>query len=115
MDAKTRIKLVNALMTQFVKLYEEKYGEKPKFNRNTQKWAFEHMLADLGAESQATLEYYFTLRRFHNSQDLMRNYEEINQWRIEDIEDEHNRRLLAIQTKERVEEANARWHQKPSE
>jgi alpha-galactosidase/6-phospho-beta-glucosidase family protein len=115
MDAKTRIKLVNALMTQFIKLYEDKYGVKPKFNRNTQKWAFEHMLADLGVDAQATMEYYFTLRRMHSPDDWKYNYEEINQWRVEDEEDEHNRRLLAVQTKERVEEANARWHQKPSE
>lgn len=115
MDARTKTKLVNALMTKFIKLYEDKYGQKPKFNRNTEKWGFEYMLTDLGAEAQATLEYYFTLRRFHTSQDLLRNYHEVNQWRVEDIEDEANRRLLAEQTKQRVEEYRARWHQKPSE
>lgn len=115
MDAKTKIKLVNALMTRFVKLYEDKHGSKPKFNRNTEKWGFEHMLIDLGAETQATLDYYFTLRRHHSSQDLLRHYHDINEWRIEDIEDEKNRQILAEQTKIRVEEHRERWHQKPSE
>lgn len=115
MDTRTKTKLVNALMSRFIKLYEEKYGSKPKFNRNTEKWGFEYMLLDLGPDTQATVDYYFTLRRHHTSQDLLRNYHEINAWRVEDIEDEHNRRLLAQQTKERVEEYRARWHQKPSE
>lgn len=114
MDARTKTKLVNALMTRFIKLYEEKHGSKPKFNRNTEKWGFEYMLADLGAEAQDTLEYYFTLRRRHDSKDLLRHYEDINEWRIEDIEDEKNRQILAEQTKQRVEEYRERWHQKPS-
>lgn len=113
MDAKQKTKHVNALMSKFIKLYEDKYGSKPKFNRNTEKWGFSYMVDDLGAQTFATLEYYFTLRRFHTSQDLLRNYHEINDWRIEDEEDEVNRKQLAEKTKERVEEFEQRWHQKP--
>lgn len=114
MDAKTKTRKVNALMTKFIQLYEQKYGEKPKFNRHTEKWGFDYMVDDLGVDALAALEYYFTLRRRHSSQDFLRNYHEINEWRIDDIEDEKNRRLLAEETKQRVEEYRNRWHQKPS-
>lgn len=115
MDAKTKTKLVNALMTKFIKLYEDKYGQQPKFNRNTEKWGFEYMLLDLGHEALPTLEYYFTLtRRLHTSQELLRNYHEFNEWRAEDIADAERRRQLAIETKKRVEEYRQTWQQKPS-
>lgn len=114
MDAKTKTKLVNALMTKYIKLYEEKYDVRPKFNRYTEKWGFQDMFDDLGDDAQGTLEYYFTLKRFHSSKDLLSNYHDINTWRIEDIEDEANRRELAERTKKRVEEWEAQWRQKPS-
>jgi hypothetical protein len=114
MDAKTKTRKVNALMTKFIQLYEDKYGQKPKFNRHTEKWGFEYMLDDLGIDAQATLEYYFTLKRNHTSQDFLRNYHEIGEWRREDEDDEANRRKLAEETKQRVEEHRARWEQKPS-
>lgn len=114
MDAKTRIKIVNALMSQYIKLYKDKYGVAPKFNRYTEKWGFDYLLEDLGSDAQSVIDYYFTLRKQHSSQDLLRNYQEINQWRIEDAEDEENRRKLAQETKARVEEYRAKWPQKPS-
>jgi len=114
MDAKTKTKKVNALMTRYIQLYEDKYGRKPKFNRYTEKWGFIDMLDDLGFEAMPTLEYYFTLSgRNHTTLDLFRNSSDLNEWRVQDIEDEENRRLLAIQTKKRVEEHRQRWHQKP--
>jgi len=113
MDARAKTKLVNTLMTKFIKLYEDKYGSKPRLNRNTERWGFGYMVDDLGADLFPTLEYYFTLKRFHDSQDLLKNYHEISQWRVEDQEDEEARRLLAIETKQRVEEHRQRW-QKPS-
>jgi hypothetical protein len=114
MDAKTKTRKVNALMTKFIQLYEDKYGTKPKFNRNTEKWGFGDMIEDLGAETFSTLEYYFTLRRYHSSQDLLRNYHDINEWMVEDSQDEVERRRLAVETNKRVEEHRARWHQQPS-
>jgi hypothetical protein len=113
MDAKTRIKMVNALMTKFIQLYTDNYGQKPTFNRNTEKWGFEYMLEDLGAETFATLEYYFTLKRFHTSQDFLRNYHEFNRWMREDAEDAALRRELREKTKKKVEEEKQRWHQQP--
>lgn len=113
MDQRNKTKLVNSLMTKFIKLYEDKYGSKPRLNRNTERWGFGYMLDDLGSDTFPTLEYYFTLRRFHDAQDLLRNYHEVSTWRHEDIEDEENRRKLAEETKKRVEESRERW-QKPS-
>lgn len=114
MDAKTKTRRVNALMTKFIQLYTDKYGQAPRFNRHTEKWGFDYMLDDLGVESLAVLEYYFTLKRNHTSQDFLRNYHEISVWRREDEEDTANRRKLAEETKTRVEEHRARWPQKPS-
>ena len=114
MDKATKTRKVNALMTKFIQLYTDKYGIKPKFNRNTEKWGFDHMVDDLGFEALPALEYYFTLKRNHNAQDFLRNYHDINDWRLEDIEDEENRRKLAEETKRRVEEHRQRWQQKPS-
>ena len=114
MDKAAKTRKVNALMTKFIQLYTDKYGVKPKFNRNTEKWGFGDMVDDLGIDTLPTLEYYFTLKRNHAPIDLLRNYHEIDEWRIEDEEDEVNRRKLAIETKKRVEEHRERWHQKPS-
>lgn len=113
MDAKTKNKLVNALMSRYIKLYEGKYGIKPNFNRNTSKWGFEYLLEDLGAEAQDTLDYYFTLSRTHTAQDLLRNYHEINQWMAEDAKDAEYRRQLRLKTKKKVEEFEQQW-QRPS-
>lgn len=113
MDAKTTNKLVNALMSRFIKLYEEKYRIKPRFNRYTEKWGFQYLLEDLGAQSQAVLDYYFTLKREHTVQDLLRNYHDFDKWMTEDAEDEAYRRQLRAQTKQKVEEHEKKW-QRPS-
>lgn len=113
MDQRAKTKLVNSLMSKFIQLYEDKYGEKPRFNRNTEKWGFGYMIDDLGAETFPTLEYYFTLRRFHTSQDLLKSYHEVSVWRVEDEEEEKERTILRQETKKRVEESRERW-QKPS-
>lgn len=112
MDAKTKTKMVNALMSKFISLYEDKYGQKPTFNRNLRRWDFGYMLDDLGAEAMGTLEYYFTLARNHSSQDFMRNYPEFNKWMTEDAEDAVYRQKLRADTKKKVEEYEQRW-QKP--
>lgn len=114
MDARTKTKLVNALMTKYKKLYEDVHGTKPKFNSNTEKWGFGYMLDDLDSEAMTTLEYYFSLKKQHSSQDLLRNYPDINQWMHEDIEDEAYRRRLREITKKKVEEHNTQWPQQPS-
>ena len=111
MDAKTKTKLVNALMSRFIKLYEDKYDVKPFFNRYTEKWGFQYFLEDIGAASQDLLDYYFTLAREHSAQDFLRNYQELNKWMIEDAADEAARRKLRADTKKKVEEFNKKWQQ----
>lgn len=113
MDAKRKTQLVNTLMTRFIQLYEDKYNQKPRFNRNTEKWGFGYMVDDLGAQTFATLEYYFTLRRYHSSGDLLKNYHEIAEWMEEDAKDEVERQTLLEQTKKRVEEYKEKWQTKP--
>lgn len=111
MDSKTKTKLVNTLMSTFIKLYEDRHGKKPVFNRNTEKWGFQYLIDDLGEESQTTLAYYFTLDREHTSQDFLRNYHEFNKWMTEDAEDDARRKQLRAQTKKKVEEFEQQWQQ----
>src|SRR5689334_12695894 len=115
MDAKTKNKLVHTLMSQFVKLYEDKYGVKPKFNRNTAKWGFEDLLEDLGSEAHDIVDYYFTLSRpnGHTSQDLLRHYDDFSEWMAEDAADAEHRKQLRLKTKKKVEEFEQKW-QPPS-
>jgi hypothetical protein len=112
-DARTKTKIVNALMTQFIKLYEQKYGIKPRFNRYTEKWGFEYFLEDCGASAQDLLDYYFTLNRSHTVQDFLRNYQDLSEWMTEDAADEEYRRQLREATKKKVEEFESQWHPKP--
>jgi len=112
MDRAAKTRKVNALMTKFIQLYEDKYGQKPRFNRNTEKWGFGYMVDDLGVDSFPTLEYYFTLRRNQTSADFLHNYHDINDWMREDAEDEIKREALLEQTKKRVKEYEDRWQQK---
>jgi len=113
MDAKTKTQRVNILMSRFIKLYQDKYEIKPKLNRNTARWDFAYMLDDLGVEAAETLEYYFTLKKMHSTQDFLRNYSEINEWMHEDSEDEIYRKQLREETRKKVEEHDKQW-QKPS-
>lgn len=50
----------HALVTYFIKKYEERYNIKPKVNRYVVRWGFEDVLADMDyAEAQSLIDYYF--------------------------------------------------------
>jgi hypothetical protein len=111
MDAKTKTQRVHVLMTRYLDLYKEVHKIKPPFNRNTLKWGFTDMFDDLGIDALPVLEYYFTLKRDHSVRDLLRHYDEFQQWMIEDEEDAVNRKKLREKTKQKVEEHNQQWQQ----
>lgn len=113
MDAKTKTKQVNTLMSRYIQMYHDKYDVNPKFNRNTERWGFGYLLDDLGPNAFATLEYYFTLKRRHSSSDFLSNYQDFVDWMREDEEDEQAREVLREQTKQRVKEYEERWQQQP--
>lgn len=97
------VQAVNVLMSRYVSEFYKRYGQKPKFNRYKEKWGFEYMFEDLGSEAAGVIEYYFTLNRRHSPQDLLRNYEEISEWRVEDEKDAALRKQLRQETKKKVE------------
>lgn len=113
MDAKTKTKQVNTLMSLYIRHYRDRYGVDPRFNRNTERWGFGYLLDDLGPKAFATLEYYFTLRRKHSTSDFLSNYHDLVDWMREDEEDEQMRQELREQTKQRVKEYEQQWQQQP--
>lgn len=112
-SAATLTKQANENINLFIKLYTDKYGNAPVFNRHKHKWAYQDMIKDLGFdEAQATIRYYFDTNRFgHPVEHLLYNYDSINQTRIELDEDDEKRARLRMETEQRVREwlsANSR-------
>lgn len=103
----------NENINLFIKLYTEKYGNPPVFNRHRHKWAFQDMIKDLGFdEAKQTIEYYFeTKRPGHPVDHLLYNYERLYRTFEELEKDVENRAVLRELTKKKVEErksANSR-------
>lgn len=103
----------NENINLYIKLFTDKYGNAPVFNRHRHKWAFQDMIKDLGNESaRETIKYYFQTNRIgHPITHLLYNYEQLNQTRVALDEDDEKRAQLRIETEKRVKErlnANSR-------
>lgn len=96
----------NALVSLFVKGYEAKYKTKPRMNRYREKWGFQDMIADLGYDrAREIVEYYFrTAKSGHPVQFLLSNYDKINDFYNEKIDDEQRREKMRRETELRVRE-----------
>jgi hypothetical protein len=103
-------KQANALVTQFIKNYTEKYGKPPVVNRFKQKWAFLDMIEDLGYErAKEVVDYYFrTSKVLHPIEYLIYNYERLNNVMLEREQDKANLAKIAKETEKRVRE----WEEK---
>lgn len=106
----TLAKQGNALVTQFIKEFTEKYQHAPKLNRYKAKWGFQDMIADLGYErSQEVVSYYFrTMKQGHPVEFLHQNYEKIAAFHEEKKADEKRREELRRLTEQNVRE----WEEK---
>jgi len=98
-----------ALISLYVKCYEQKYGVKPGLNRYKEKWAFQDVVDDLGYErARETVEFYFTTGRVgHPLNYFLYNYEKLDELEKELKEDEANRLALREQTRLKVQEWEA--------
>ena len=97
---------MNALVTLYLKLYKEKYGEGPRnFNRHRDKWGFQSMVEDLGYDrAREVVTYYFETRNiYHPVNKLLYEYDKIDKLMREREEDEERRQRLLAESKKRVE------------
>lgn len=113
MTDKTVVQQANALITKYVKLYEQTHGSKPLVNRYRDKWGFKSMIEDLGRDDAAkVIDYYFSLTKLHDLIDLFRSYDELHRNRLADEEDARRVAQLQIETAKRVKEYLEKWPQK---
>lgn len=96
----------NALVTQFVNNYTDKYSTRPELNRYREKWGFQDMIEDLGYDrAREIVDYYFrTSKPGHPVQFLLNNYDKINAFYAEKLADEKKREQIRRDTAERVRE-----------
>lgn len=113
MSERSLAQQANALITKYVKLYTDKYGQAPVINRYRERWGFQSIIEDLGRDdANAVLEYYFSLRgRDHTVPDLLRSYDELHKWRLADDKDKREVARLHEETARRAEEYLKKWHQ----
>jgi len=98
---------VNALITSYLKLYSDRYGNRPDgFNRFREKWGFQAMIEDLGYErAKEVVAYYFETRNIgHPVTELLYDYDRLDVLMRERAKDEEQRRILREKSKTRVEE-----------
>lgn len=102
----TITKQANGLVTLFIKRYTDQYGKAPSLNRYREKWGFQDMISDLGYDraKEIVLYYFKTSKPGHPVSFLLSNYDKINSFYGEKIEDEERRAELRRQTAERVRE-----------
>ena len=99
------------LLTQYVTLYQERYGKTPPdLNRYRDKWIFRNMYEDLGNKQAArVIEYYFkTSRVGHPVQYLGYNYDRLSQIVLDLDKDKEDRLRLRKETEARVKEWDAK-------
>jgi hypothetical protein len=105
MTARTLAQQANVLITRYVKLYGEKYGEKPTVNRYRERWGFQAAIEDLGrTDAEKAIEYFFILDGPHDIPTFLRRYDELHKMRVADEEDKRRVAKLHEETAKRVKE-----------
>jgi hypothetical protein len=101
----TIAKYATELINRYVAQYEKKYGRAPKINRNQLKWGFRDMAVDLGKmRAGEVIDFYFELPRSpHEPNNLLYNYDKLDQAMEELAEDEARRLKIRQETLERVQ------------
>lgn len=106
----TLVKQSNALITQYIKSWTERYGKSPVLNRYKWKWAFRDMVEDLGYErAKEVVAYYFRTNRLgHPIEHIAYNYDQMHKILLEREADDANIEKLKKETEQRVKE----WEEK---
>lgn len=104
--AKTKKQLANALISQYSKLYQQKFASKPSFSRYAVMWGMLDTLEDYSYEEiSSLLEYFFSLSR--KSYKIENFYSNVHKM-LESQEESERRRAerdkILEQTKRAVEE-----------
>lgn len=105
MASKVSSAQVNTLISQYLNLYEVKYGNRPNdFNRYREKWGFQSMIEDLGfARAKEVVSYYFDTNNIgHPVSKLLYNYEKIDEIMTERAADDELRSRLRRESEARV-------------
>jgi hypothetical protein len=95
----------NALISSYVKQYEEKYKAKPSVNRYRDKWGFVSAIEDLGyGDTGKALAYFFTCDSpGHVLQVFFTNYDKLHITRLRVEEDARRRAKIRKETALRVQ------------
>lgn len=94
----------HALLGNYKKLYEQKYGHAPLLHTYSLIHGFTDAIRDLGAtDAKKALEYYFTCDSpGHTPENYLRKYVDLHKMRIDVEKDKMHRAKLLAETKERV-------------
>lgn len=93
------------MLWKYEKLYEEKYGKKPRINKYRDKMAMRDVIDTVGFErGMDLLEYYFKTSKFgHPLTFFLYNFDRMDHTEKELAKDKKNRELLREATKKMVE------------
>jgi hypothetical protein len=108
----TKAQKAHALNSYFAKKYKKTVGRQYEGNTFRDKWGFQDMIDDLGEEdARKVIDWYFQTARDpddFSAIDLHRNYDRLNDARLEYIEDMQRIFEHMQQTKKKVEEYRRR-------
>lgn len=93
------------LLSQYEKLFYNRYGKKPRINKYRDKWGMQEIIDDCGMErTRELLDYYFRTGNIgHTLQFFYNNYDRLAESLQQKIEDRERRQKLLEQTKRMVE------------
>lgn len=108
--AKPNRQQAHALITEYKKQYEAKYGQRPIINSYTLVFGFLDAIGDLGYEdAKKALVYYFTCENHgHPVQSFLSKYVELHTMRLEVEKDRLKREDMMRETAERVKRMEER-------
>jgi hypothetical protein len=98
-----------ALITAYVKLFDQYYGFKPTINRFRVKWGMMDVIDSVGYDrAMELLKYYFSCETDHSPERFMGSFDRLESVMVESEKDAARRAALRAETQRRVEEFEQR-------
>lgn len=97
----------HVMTSYYVKLYKQKYGMDPSFNRHAARWGFESILMDMPKEkAKELIEFYFTTdsARRHDLDWFFYHYHELERSASETEKDRAHRAKVRAESAQRAKE-----------
>jgi hypothetical protein len=106
MSSTSDAKYAHTLLSFYDKLYTEKYGNKPKYNKYREKWAMQDVVDSVGFErAKELLEYYLKVTKpRHPLQWFFYNFDKLDDMLEQKQADAVRRKKMLEETKRMVEE-----------